>query len=135
MLATVKTHGQMFPSEQCVPWLLACEQQKYELFKNNTHFMVGFLQPQISLLVSPPKAVSWQNIRVQQLFEQKISHPVAGLVLYILNQFFFLNYPNSYHKFASSMQKRILHILWVWGITAFLVSLFLNARLLVWKAE
>lgn len=45
MLANVKTHRQMFPSEQCVPWLLACEQQKYELFKTIHILWLGFSKP------------------------------------------------------------------------------------------
>lgn len=84
MLATVKTHGQMFPKEQCVPWLLACEQQKYKLFKTIHILWSGFSK----LGCVPTKSSFLAEHKGTAAVWAKTTHPVAGVVLYILNFFF-----------------------------------------------
>lgn len=97
MLATVKTHRQMFPNEQCVPWLVACEQQKYELFKT-----IHILWSSFSKLVSVPTKSSF-------LAEHKVSAAVYTTTLLLgwfcisLIDFFFLNPP----EFALEIHKEV----------------------------
>lgn len=58
----MKTHSQMFPNEQCVPWPVTFEQHKYELFKTIHVLWLGFSKlvtvPTKSSFLAEPKATA-----------------------------------------------------------------------------